>query len=240
MKLIGAGLPRTGTLSQKVALEMLGLGPCYHMVNVLMDLDEAPVWQRALDGEDVWDELLGDFQATVDWPGSFFTRELAEKYPDAKVLLSLRDSETWVRSMRDTIWGIFYGDTLMNDLSTARARVDPKWHSYVEMTKGMWERSGLMPGGSNTSDEDMAAAMDRYHEEIQREIPSDRLLVWSVQEGWEPLCEFLGVPVPDTPFPRLNDSKEFAERVIDGALMVLKEWRAKDAAPDAGPVTTSS
>jgi hypothetical protein len=228
MKLIGAGLPRTGTLSQKVALEMLGLGPCYHMVNVLMDLDEAAVWQRALDGEDVFDELLGDFEATVDWPGSFFTQELADKYPDAKVLLSTRDPEAWVRSMRDTIWGLFYGDMLQRDLSTARGRVDSKWKSYIEMTEGMWERSGLIPRGAETTPEEMAVAMERYHEEIQRNIPSDRLLVWSVQEGWEPLCEFLGVPVPDTPFPRLNDSKEFSERVIDGSLMVLKEWRAQE------------
>jgi hypothetical protein len=240
MKLIGAGLPRTGTLSQKVALEMLGLAPCYHMVNVLMDLDEAPVWQRALEGEDVWDELLGGFEATVDWPGSFFTRQLAEKYPDAKVLLSVREPEAWVRSMQDTIWGLFYGDMLQRDLSDARSRVDHKWKSYMEMMMGMWERSGLMPGGASTSAEEMATAMERYHEEIQRDIPSDRLLVWSVTDGWEPLCEFLGKDVPDTPFPRLNDSKEFSGRVIDGALMVLKEWREKDAATDAGAVSTSS
>jgi hypothetical protein len=240
MKLIGAGLPRTGTLSQKVALEMLGLGPCYHMVNVLMDLDEAAVWQRGLDGENVWDEALGGFEATVDWPGSFFTRELAAHYPDAKVLLSTRDAEAWVKSMRDTIWGLFYGDMLQRDLSDARGRVDAKWAGYIEMTKGMWERSGLIPNGADTTPEEMASAMERYQEEIQRDIPAERLLVWSVQEGWEPLCEFLGKPVPDTPFPRLNDSKDFSNRVIDGSLMVLKEWRDKEAAAQAaGTVPTS-
>jgi hypothetical protein len=227
MKLIGAGLPRTGTLSQKVALEMLGLGPCYHMVNVLMDLDEAAIWQRAIEGEDIWDQVFDGFQATVDWPGSFFTRELAEKYPDAKVLLSTRDPEAWVKSMRDTIWGLFYGDMMQRDLSNARARIDSKWKSYMDMMEGMWERSGLIPRGGDTTPEEMAIAMEHYHEEIQRDIPADRLLVWSVGEGWEPLCEFLEVPVPDTPFPRLNDSKEFSERLIDGALLVLKEWRAK-------------
>src|SRR5689334_20129131 len=126
MKLIGAGLPRTGTLSQKVALEMLGLGPCYHMVNVLADLDEAQEWQRGLDGEGPWDDIFDGFQSVVDWPGSFFYKELAEHYPDAKVLLSVRDAEAWERSMRDTIWGIFYGDMLIRDLSEARERVDPK------------------------------------------------------------------------------------------------------------------
>ncbi len=81
MKLIGAGLPRTGTLSQKVALEMLGLAPCYHMVNVLGNLDEADHWRRALEGQAGWDRVFDGFQATVDWPGSFFWRELVESLP---------------------------------------------------------------------------------------------------------------------------------------------------------------
>jgi hypothetical protein len=228
MKLIGAGLPRTGTLSQKVALEMLGVGPCYHMVNVLADLDEAQDWQRGLDGEGPWDDIFDGYQSTVDWPGSFFYKELAEYYPDAKVLLSIRDPETWERSMRDTIWGIFYGEMLMRDLSEAREKVDPKWRGYTDMMKGMWQRSGLINAGADTTSADMRAAMERYHQEVQDTVPADRLLVWSVSDGWEPLCEFLGAPVPDQPFPHLNDSKVFAERVIDGALMVLQEWRAKE------------
>jgi hypothetical protein len=227
MKVIGAGLPRTGTLSQKVALEMLGFGPCYHMVNVLADLDEAPGWQRALDGEGPWDEILGGCESSVDWPGSFFYQELADYYPDAKVLLSVRDAEGWVRSMRDTIWGLFYGDMLMRDLSEARERVDQKWHSYTDMMRGMWEKSGLINNGPDTTSESMATAMEAFNEEVQANIPSDRLLVWSVSEGWDRLCEFLEVPVPDAEFPRLNDSKVFAERVIDGALAVLQEWRAQ-------------
>lgn len=228
MKLIGAGLPRTGTLSQKVALEMLGLGPCYHMVNVLGDLDQAEPWQRALDGQARWEEILEGHQSIVDWPGSFFYKELADHYPDAKVLLSTRDAAAWEKSMRDTIWGLFYGDMLQRDLSNARAKIDSKWRSYMEMMEGMWEQSGLINAGANTSSEDMQAAMERYHEEVKATIPADRLLVWSVQEGWEPLCEFLELPVPDTPFPRLNDSKVFSERLIDGSLLVLQEWRARD------------
>ncbi len=233
MKLIGAGLPRTGTLSQKVALEMLGLAPCYHMVNVLADLDEAQQWRRALDGEGPWDEVFDGFQATVDWPGSFFYKELIEVYPDAKVFLSIRDAEGWERSMRDTIWGIFYGDTLIRDLSFARTRVDPKWHGYIEMMIGMWQQSGLIDNGADTTSESMRAAMERFNTEVQETVPADRLLVWSAGDGWEPLCEFLGVPVPDTPFPHLNDSKEFGERIVDGALLALQEWRAREAPPVA-------
>lgn len=228
MRLIGAGLPRTGTLSQKVALEMLGLAPCYHMVNVLGDLDTAQTWRRGLDGEAIWDEVFNGFPATVDWPGSFFYKELADFYPDAKMLLSVRDAEGWERSMRQTIWGLFYGDMLIRDLSVARCRIDPKWRSYIEMMMEMWEKSGLISDGGATTPESMRSAMERFNREVQETIPAERLLVWSVGDGWEPLCEFLEVPVPDTPFPHLNDSKVFAERIVDGALLAISEWRSRE------------
>ena len=95
MKVIGAGLPRTGTLSQKIALEQVGIGPCYHMVNVLANLDLAHQWRRALDGDANWDEVFDGFEATVDWPGSFFYRELIDVYPEAKVILTIRDGDSW-------------------------------------------------------------------------------------------------------------------------------------------------
>lgn len=225
MKLLGAGLPRTGTLSQKVALEILGVGPCYHMVNVLGDLDLAPQWRRAMAGDVAWDEIFNGFEATVDWPGSFFYKELMQAYPDAKVLLSVRESAAWARSMRDTIWGLFYGETMIRHLSSARAEIDPKWRGYMEMMDEMWRLSGLMDGPA-TSDEYLSAAIDRYHDEVRSTVPPERLLVWSVCDGWEPLCEFLEVPVPDMPFPRLNESKQFRERITDGAIIALQQWRA--------------
>jgi Sulfotransferase domain len=227
MRVIGAGLPRTGTLSQKVALEMLGFGPCYHMVNVLADLDLAAHWRRAVDGEADWDETFEGFDSTVDWPGSYFYKELTEVYPDAKVVLGTRDSDAWVRSMKETIWSIWYGDDLVHHLSQARAIVDSKWAGYLAMMNGMWKRSGLMVS-ADQSDEEMAAAVDRYHEEVKRSVPADRLLVWSVEEGWDRLCDFLEVPVPDTPFPHLNDTQEFQERLIDGALLDLNAWRERE------------
>ena len=226
MKLIGAGLPRTGTLSQKVALDILGLGPCYHMVNVIGDLDLAPQWRRALAGDPQWESIFDGFNATVDWPGSFFYQELVDAYPDAKVLLSVRDSESWTRSMRETIWGVLYGDILIRHLSSARSAIDPKWRDYIELMSEMWQRSGLLQG-ENTTAESMATAMERYHDEVQRSVPPDRLLVWSVSEGWEPLCEFLDVQVPEIPFPHLNDANEFSDRVFDSALIALQDWRAQ-------------
>jgi hypothetical protein len=224
MKLIGAGLPRTATTSQKIALEMLGLGPCYHMVTVLTDLGLVPVWRRALSGEAAWEEIFDGFQATVDWPGAFYYRELMEAYPDARVLLSVRDADGWERSMRETIWAILYGDSLAHDLSAARERVDPLWRQYVELMKEMWERAGLLsPHGNH---QPLGSAMLDYNREVQQTVPADRLVVWSPVDGWGPLCELLGVPLPDAPFPRVNDTEGFNQQLIDGCLRVLTEWRA--------------
>lgn len=223
MKVIGAGLPRTGTLSQKAALEMLGFGPCNHMVNLLMDLGLASQWWQALDGGTQWDQLLGGFESAVDWPASFFYADLLEAYPDAKVLLSVRDGESWAKSMRTTIWGVFYGDILIRYLSEARYKVDANWKQYTDLMIEMWRRTGLTK--ANDSQEEMSALMERYNQQVRAIVAPERLLVWSVAEGWEPLCEFLEVPVPEAQFPHLNDSKVFSGRVIDGSLAMLQEWR---------------
>lgn len=225
MKLIGAALPRTGTLSQKVALEMLGLGPCYHMVNVLADLDEAVRWRGLLDGSAQWDQVFGGFESTVDWPGSYFYKELIDYYPDAKVLLSTRDGDSWARSMRETIYPTLYGEELLGNLSRARGEIDPKWCGFIDLMKEMWDRSGLLQG-RDTTDEWMSQASERFQDEVKANVPAERLLVWSVADGWEPLCRFLEVPVPDTPFPHLNDAKVFVDRIVDGALLSIQAWRA--------------
>jgi hypothetical protein len=234
MKLIGAGLPRTGTLSQKVALEMLGLGPCYHMVNVLGDLSNVEPWQRVYDGEIRASEVLAGCQSTVDWPGAFFVDSLLEDFPDAKVLLSVRDGESWERSMTETIWDSLYGDSVQGDLARARGRIDPGWRAYTDLMGAMWEQTGLI-GGADIEPGTMAAAMERYNERTIATVPSDRLLVWSAADGWEPLCEFLELDVPDAPFPQLNDSEHFAGRIIDAALLTIKQWRELDPAPPARP-----
>jgi len=227
MKLIGAGLPRTGTLSQKIALEMLGVAPCYHMVNVLGELEETERWRQAVNNELSLDTILDGFQATVDWPGSYFTKELVELYPDAKVLLSVRDGDSWARSMHDTIWGVLYGQILIRHMSDAWSEVDPKWRTYIALMDEMWKRSGLMED-ENTTQAYMSDAMQRYNEEVQQTVPQERLLVWTPADGWEPLCEFLELPVPDVPFPHVNDSKQFGERIIDGAMLAIQRYRAQD------------
>jgi hypothetical protein len=224
MKLIGAGLPRTATLSQKMALEMLGLGPCYHMVNVLGDLSQVPLWHKGLDGDLDWDEIFGGFESTVDWPGGFVYRELLDRYPDAKVLLSMRDPESWERSMRETVWEFRHGDSLMAHLAQARARVDPEWAEYIRMLDRMlWQDNGTLVG-NHQEPKGMLEAFHRHNDAVRESVPADRLLVWEVKEGWEPLCRFLEVDVPDAPFPNVNDKTTFVDRVVGGCIGVLHGW----------------
>jgi hypothetical protein len=225
VKLIGAGLPRTATLSQKVALEMLGLGPCYHMINVIADLDQAALWKRALEGDGPWGELLDGFNSTVDWPGGYFYKELIDVYPDAKVLLSERDPERWVKSMRETVWAFRHGNNLMHHLSNARGVIDPGWAGFIGMIDGLlWEGNGTF-AGENEQAEQLMAGMQRHNDEVKANVPAERLLVWDVSQGWEPLCEFMELPVPSEPFPNVNDSKVFVERIVEGSLATLNAWR---------------
>ncbi|HWX45505.1 MAG TPA: sulfotransferase [Solirubrobacteraceae bacterium] len=226
MKLIGAGLPRTGTLTQKLALEQLGLGPCYHWVNVLADLDQVALWNRALDGERPWAEVFAGFESTVDWPGGYFYKELMEAYPEAKVLLSVRKPESWEPSFRETIVGMCHGESLMRLLASARGEIDPKWRRYLDLVERMfWGPEGTFKDGW-AEPAQLIEQFERHNEEVKRTVPPKRLLVWQVTEGWEPLCEFLGVEVPAEPLPHENDRETFLERVIGGAIGALHEWQA--------------
>ncbi len=240
MEIIGAGLPRTATLTQKIALEMLGIGPCYHMVNVLADLSLVQQWSDAFDrttsgGQVAWGEIFAGFIATVDWPGAFFYQELTEAYPEAKVLLSVRDSQAWARSMQDTIWGAMAGDTMMHDLAVARARIEPGWRQYMDLMKEMWARSGLLGASQDGLDQSaLAAAFERYNEQVRQDVPPERLLVWSPADGWEPLCGFLGVPVPPAPLPRANDSRSFVDMTIGSCMTALNRWHEQQYAASPG------
>src|ERR1700747_909875 len=149
VELIGAGLPRTGTLTQKEALELLGLGPCYHWVDVLADLEnEVPRWDGALDGRVEPAQILRGCLSTVDWPGGYFYRQLLDAYPEAKVLLSVRDPERWEPSFRETIVEMCYGESLLRLLASARAHVEPAYRSYLDFVNRMfWSEQGTFPNG---------------------------------------------------------------------------------------------
>jgi hypothetical protein len=196
---IGAGFGRTGTLSLKGALEQLGFGPCHHMAEVFAHPEQIPLWQRAVSGADVdWDKLLAGYQATVDWPSAYFWRELAETYPEAKVLLSIRDAESWYAS---------FSSTILKLIAAKESVTIPAIREALEMGAPLVSTKVF---SDRADDPEHAKAVFRAHEEeVRRTIPADRLLVFDVRQGWEPLCAFLEVPVPDGPFPRLNDAEQF-------------------------------
>jgi len=223
-------LPRTGTLTQKLALEELGLGRCYHWVDVLAGLDrEVELWDRALDGEAPWEEVFDGCDCTVDWPGGYFYRELMDFYPEAKVLLSVREEQAWERSFRETIWTMCFGESLMPLLARARAEVDPRWRRYLALVDRMfWGERGTFADGHSEPGQ-LIEQMVAHNEQVKRAVAPERLLVWEVTDGWEPLCAFLEVDVPAGPLPHANDRDTFVERVTDGALDALRAWRERSS-----------
>jgi hypothetical protein len=202
MDVIGAGFGRTGTLSLKVALEHLGFGPCMHMVPLLQDPATSALIRKAAEGDvDSLDVALEGYRATVDWPMAYFWRDLADRYPAAKVILTVRDPGKWYESADKTIHAAA-------NAGRETGMMDPDVMSMVDAT--VWD--GTFQGRFA----DREAAIKRFqehNEQVKREIPAERLLVFEVAQGWEPLCDFLGVPVPEIPFPRLNDTVAFHENL---------------------------
>jgi len=197
LKVVGAGFGRTGTLSLKNALEKIGFGPCYHMLEVFPRPEHVTMWHKlAFTGAMDWDLLFRDFQATVDWPGARWWREIAAHFPNAKVLLSVRDPEAWYKSMTDTIY------------QPMKSAVPDDVPPLLKLQNEMVRRAILSDTFDNRF-EDKAHALavfNRHIQEVRDAIDPARLLVFDVREGWGPLCRFLGVPVPSDPFPRLNDT----------------------------------
>lgn len=202
LQVIGAGLGRTGTLTLKTALEKLGFGPCHHMLEVFANPQQVPFWNRAADGEDVeWEEVFGDYSASVDWPSAHFYAELADRYPDAKVILSSRDPQRWYESISETI--------LKSMEMMGLGQPFPDDHPFRFGGVIIAQKTF----GFDFSEANVLAAFERHNAEVRRRIPAERLLVFEAAHGWEPLCAFLGVPVPDEPFPRVNSREEFWEHI---------------------------
>jgi hypothetical protein len=241
MKLIGAGLPRTATSTQKVVMDILGVTPCYHMQNVFADLAEAARWKAALTDPTALQQIVDPFESTIDWPGSYHYKTLSELYPEAKVLLSVRTGESWARSMQETIWGMLFGGGLLDHITSAHCDVDPDYRLFIDLCREMWLHGGieggLIPNGSEATTEQLAAAHDRYNEEVIATIPAERLLVWKPADGWEPLCEFLELPVPDEPIPHVNDTEAFKEGIVRGGLAAVESYltHGTGAVPVAHP-----
>jgi hypothetical protein len=198
LRVIGAGLPRTGTLSLKPALEQLLGAPCYHGTELGRKLEHVPIWREAIAGGlPVWDTLLSGYAGTADWPASLFWRELSEAYPDALVLLSVRDSAaTWWKSFDATI------------LTLVRNELPPIYRGYQEMLLEILP-TRMTPDWQNP--EAMMAAYERRNAEVRATIPPERLLVWQAGDGWAPICGALGLEVPPVKFPEPNSRANWSQ-----------------------------
>ena len=218
MKVIGAGFGRTGPASLKAALETLGFGPCYHMMEVFANPEHANLWRAAWRGEPVqWDGILGGYEAAVDWPACTFYAELMERYPDAKVILSVREPVRWYESTRSTIYELGRISTGSPLSRLSFALLSLFLFGTFKTGQGPMTEDIVWRGTFDGRFEDKSHAIEvfnRHNEEVRRRVPQDRLLVYEVKEGWEPLCGFLGVEEPDTPFPHLNDAAEMRRRML--------------------------
>ncbi len=202
LAVIGSGFGRTGTMSLKLALEHLGFGPCHHMEEIFKHPDQVPYWQAVAAGKSVdWNEVFLGYGAQVDWPGAHVWRELAAAYPEAKVVHSVRPEMSWWHSFSATIGKFITQYTTMPLPPHVRAMCD----AAVEMVERQTFR-----GASGDRDAALAAYRAR-NDDVRATISPERLLVFDVAEGWLPLCRFLGVPEPDTPFPHRNKTAEFWE-----------------------------
>lgn len=208
---IGAGFGRTGTLSMKAALEQVGLGPCHHMFEVFARPDDFSGWAAAVRGAP-WDrqQLLGGFRSTLDFPACLVWEELFRAAPASKVLLTVRSSESWWASFDATI-GRELGKT---DFGPPYERASELFGAITD----------VVFGGRPDDEATAVAAFEAHNQAVIDVVPPDRLLVYELGSGWEPVCAFLGVDVPDEPFPKSNTTEEFLAGRGDAAT---------DAATDA-------
>jgi hypothetical protein len=209
VKVIGVGFGRTGTMSLKAALEQLGAGPCFHMIDLIMgerrDRDLAQ-WSKVADGEPVdWHEVFDGWEATVDWPACARWHEICDVFPDAPVLLNVRDFDGWYRSMQNTIRAAKV--TPPDQLAPDANRPLPNPLLWGVIDRLIWE------GDFQGRFEDKAWVREMFDARIaaiKATIAPERLTVWELGvDGWEPLAAMLGVEAPDEPFPRLHDTSEF-------------------------------
>ena len=193
LKVIGAGFGRTATASLKYALETLLEMPCYHMSEVLGKAGHVDLWLDAAAGKPDWDAIFDGYGATVDFPASNYWRELAAAYPDAKVLLSLRDPERWYQSTQETIFS-----PRLQEFQTGT-----KWGKMIKAT------IDDHLGGNMNDRESLIQAFNAHNDAVRAAFDEDRLLVFEAKQGWGPICAFLGVDEPTEPFPHVNSKEEF-------------------------------
>jgi hypothetical protein len=198
LRLIGAGVGRTGTLSLRAALETLLNAPCYHMFEVREHPEHIPLWHAAARNEPVdWHTMLSPYAAAVDWPASAFWPEIAAAFPDAVILLSSRDAEGWWKSASETIF-------------PATLRVDNDWRRMIDAMFASRFTLAITDKAASI------AAFEAHNRRVRAEAPAARLVEWHPRDGWEPICRALQLPVPDLPFPHVNSTEEFQAKVLAG------------------------
>jgi len=204
LRVVGAGLGRTGTNSLKLALEQLLGGRCYHMFELVQRDEDLPVWEAAVRGEAVdWDRLMADFVATVDWPAAAYWPELYAANPDAHVLLSVRASaQDWWESMEGTIIVALNTPVSKDEPAQARRRAATR-AMLAERFEANWADGAAA-----------RAAYERHNQAVRDAVPADRLIEWQPGDEWTPLCDALGLAQPDEPFPHANTRADFRARMV--------------------------
>jgi len=205
VQVIGAGLGRTGTLSLKLALERLLGGPCHHMVEFFKHPEQLDRWEQALEGRAVdWDAVFAEYVSAVDWTAAAFFEELWAAYPNATVILSLRDIDGWWRSVRDTVF---------DELRSEPTPADDPWETAMapirRFTISMLDRRFTPDWPDETAAKE---AFERHSAAIRAAVPPSQLVEWRPGDDWAPLCRALGVPVPEEPFPHANTTADFRAR----------------------------
>jgi hypothetical protein len=201
LKVIGTGVGRTGTYSTKLALNELGFGPCHHMEEVILNMPtQLAPWVDAVNGRPDWEAIYNGYNSTVDWPTAAFFRELSVAYPQAKFVHTVRSPERWAASFSETIY----------KLLANKDEAPKEMQDWLNMVVRVTEKTGF-PGGLDTAG--LIEAFNAHTEAVKKAVPASNLFMFQVKDGWEPLCEFLGVTVPDKPFPHTNDKDEFWDKV---------------------------
>jgi hypothetical protein len=199
LKVIGTGWGRTGTLSLKLALEQLGFGPCHHMVEVFGRPETAALWVAAAEGRPDWEAIFQGYASMTDYPGVNYWRELIARYPDARVVHTMRDPDSWFESAKATVFS-----------------AQSPAHSPPPMMARFFETMmGALPADQGDR-ATMIEMFNRHNAEVMATVPKERMLVYEVKQGWGPLCAFLGVAEPEAPFPRENSRTDFAARLEHG------------------------
>jgi hypothetical protein len=213
LKVIGAGWGRTGTESLKKALEIIGFGKCYHAFELLKDGHRVVYWEQLAKGEQPdYDRLFEGFQSAVDFPVALYYKEFMKQYPEAKIILSYRDPEKWYESASKTILRPipFFFIPLCRFVGLFNKNISyfPRIHAIM-----INEILNQFMQGRQNDRAFMINLYNRWVEDVKQTVPEEKLLVFEAREGWEPLCKFLNVPIPEVPYPKGNDSEQFRKRI---------------------------